>query len=172
MATAQELLVDAFMTRTAIAGCQMSADRRIRDDRPSADPGRLMAVQAIDALPCMNRHLVFMHHRVLQSRMTLGAFSRGAYKIGGWLRLFRRRTRTVHQKADTMSAKAITTARNTDRNDMLWTPGELAVCRDARYSTRKQDSGETLTGSPTGRHQREERGDARLGYSIGFWTSV
>ena len=47
-----------------------------------------MAVEAIDALLGVSGHLVFMHDGVLESRMTLGAFSRGPDKVGGWLGRF------------------------------------------------------------------------------------
>jgi hypothetical protein len=85
MPAAQELLVDAFMAGTAVAGCEADAD----DETVMIDflltGRRLMAVQTIDTLLCVCGHFVFMNDRVLQARMTLGTFARRSDKIGGGL---------------------------------------------------------------------------------------
>ena len=59
---------------------------------------RLMAVKTIDTLPGVGGHLVFMHDRVLEPRVTFGAFSRCADKVGGRLSRFYGRKRSIHKK--------------------------------------------------------------------------
>jgi hypothetical protein len=98
-ADSKEFLIDAFMARTAIAGGQVSADRESMMIDLLLIRGRLMAVKAIDTLPGVSGHLVFMHDRVLESSVTFGAFPGGPDKVGGRLSRFDTRTRSIHKKA-------------------------------------------------------------------------
>ncbi len=99
MATAQEFLIDAFVTGAAVAGRQMRADHEsVMIDFLLAGGG-LMAVQAVDALLRVSRHLVFVHHRILQPRMTLGALSRCTDEIGCRLLGFDARARPIDKKS-------------------------------------------------------------------------
>ena len=99
MAAAKKFLIDAFMAGTAIAGGQMSADRESVMIDLLLTRSRLMAVKAIDALPGVSGHLVFVHDRVLKPRMTFGALSRRPDEVGGRLSRFDGRTRPIHKKA-------------------------------------------------------------------------
>jgi hypothetical protein len=60
---------------------------------------RLMAVQAIHAFLCMGRHFIFVHYRVLEPGMTLGALAGSPHKVRR--RLFRLHswTRTIDQES-------------------------------------------------------------------------
>ena len=57
-----------------------------------------MAVEAVHALASVQAHLVFVDYRILQPRMTLGAFARRAHQLGVRLFGFHRGTRPVDQK--------------------------------------------------------------------------
>ena len=98
MAAAQEFLIDAFMAGTAIAGGEMGADRESMMIDLLLTGGRLMAVKAIDTLPGVSGHLVFMHDRVLEPGMTFSAFSRCSDEVGGRLSRLDGRTRPIHEK--------------------------------------------------------------------------
>jgi hypothetical protein len=99
VSAAKKLLIDALMAGTAIAGGQMSADRESMMIDLLLIRSRLVAVEAIDALPGMSGHLVFVHHRVLKTRMTFSALSRSPDEVGGWLRRLYGRARSIHKKA-------------------------------------------------------------------------
>ena len=79
---AQELLVDAFMAGAAIARGQVSADHKAVVIDLLLARGRLVAVQAVDALFCVGGHFVFVHHGILEARMALRAFARCPDEIG------------------------------------------------------------------------------------------
>ena len=127
VATAQEFLIDAFVAGAAVSSCQMRADHEsVMIDFLLAGGG-LVAVEAIDALLRMSRHFVFVNHRILQPGVALGALSGCPDEIGCRLGGLDTWTRPLTRKADRMSANAITTARNTDRNDMVSTPGGMSL---------------------------------------------
>jgi len=62
VAAPQELLIDALVTRPAVAGCEVGADHKsVMIDLLLART-RLMTVEAVHALLCVGGHLVFMHN--------------------------------------------------------------------------------------------------------------
>jgi hypothetical protein len=89
--------------------------------------GRLVAVQAVHSFPGMCAQFVFMHHRILRSGMTLRALARGAYHFGGRLFALNFRSRSIQEQRCKYQAKAITTARNTDRNDMRFSTARKPI---------------------------------------------
>ena len=70
---AKKFLIDAFMAGAAVTSCQVSAD----DESVVIDfllaRGGLVAIQAIYAFLRMSGHLIFVNHRVLETRMALSA---------------------------------------------------------------------------------------------------
>jgi len=82
MATAQKLLIYAFVARTAVAGGQMRADYEAVVIGLLLTWTRLVTIEAVDTLLRVSGHLVFMYNRILQARMALGTFARGADKVG------------------------------------------------------------------------------------------
>ena len=80
VAAAQKLLIDAFVARAAVAGGQIGADHEAVVVLLLLAIRRLVAVQAVDALPGVDAHLVFVDDGVLQAGVTLGAFARGRTK--------------------------------------------------------------------------------------------
>jgi hypothetical protein len=59
----------------------------------------LVAVEAIDALLRVGRHLVFMDDRVLKPCMALSALSRRPYKVGRRLSRFDLRTLPIDKES-------------------------------------------------------------------------
>ena len=96
--TAKEFLIDAFMAGAAIAGGQMSADRESMMIDLLLIGSRLMAVKAIDTLPSVSGHLVFMHDGVLEPRVTFGTFSRGPDEVCSRLSRLDSGTRPIHKE--------------------------------------------------------------------------
>jgi hypothetical protein len=99
VATAKKFLVDALMTGTAVAGSQMSADRESMMIDLLLIRSRLMAVKAIDTLPSVSGHLVFMYDGVLEPCVTFGTFSRGPDEVCSRLSRLDGRTRPIHKEA-------------------------------------------------------------------------
>jgi hypothetical protein len=60
--------------------------------------GRLMTIEAIDALACMLAHFVLMHDGILRSPVALRAFSACADEIGRWLLRFDLRSCAIDQE--------------------------------------------------------------------------
>src|SRR4051794_20803651 len=112
MAAMNILLVDLFVTAAAVRGRQAHA----RDHKPVmvlfvlARRG-LVALQTIHAFLAVLAHFIFMHHGILEARVTLRTFARSPHETRIGLLSFDSRTRSVKEKrAPRMRAKAITTA--------------------------------------------------------------
>src|SRR5215472_1907892 len=75
VAAVQELLVDGLVTAPAIPRREACHDREAMMVLPLLPSGRLVAVEAGDALPCVPAHLVFVHDRVLLRGVALGALA-------------------------------------------------------------------------------------------------
>ena len=96
---AQELLIDPFVAGTAITGSKVSTDdESVVIDLLLIGTG-LVAVEAIDALLRVGRHLVFMDDRVLKPCMALSALSRRPYKVGRRLSRFDLRTLPIDKES-------------------------------------------------------------------------
>jgi hypothetical protein len=85
MPAAQELLVDAFMAGTAVSRREMRANDKAVVIHLLLVRGRRVAVQAVDALLYVSRHLVFMHHRILKAGMAFRTLARSPHKVRGGL---------------------------------------------------------------------------------------
>jgi len=81
VATAQKLLINAFMAGTAVAGSQAIADDKAVVIYLLLVRPRLVAIQTGHAFFCMGRHFVLMYHRILQASVTLRALTRCADKV-------------------------------------------------------------------------------------------
>jgi hypothetical protein len=96
---AQELLIDAFVAGAAITGSKVSTDdKSVVIDLLLIGTG-LVAVEAINALLRVGRHLVFMDDRVLKPCMALSALSRRPYKVGRRLSRFDLRTLPIDKES-------------------------------------------------------------------------
>ncbi len=82
---AQELLVDRFVAGSAVGGRHAVGDDEAVMVVAFLTAGRLMALQAVDLLACMNAQLVLVDDRVLQVGVAFGAFAGGAHQFGGGL---------------------------------------------------------------------------------------
>jgi hypothetical protein len=94
----QELLVNTLMAAAAISGRQMGGNYESVMVLLFLTTSRLVAVQAIHALPGMQTHFVFVDYRVLGSRVTLGAFPGGSNQFCTGLFTLSLRAGAVHQK--------------------------------------------------------------------------
>jgi hypothetical protein len=99
VAATQKLLIDAFVARAAVSSGEMRADYKSVVINFLLAGSCLMAVETVDALLCVCRHLVFVHHRILKPSMTFSALSRGPDEVGGRLRGFDTRSRPIHKKS-------------------------------------------------------------------------
>src|SRR6185503_2426781 len=79
MAASQKLLVNVFVTTAAVSGSQFRGDDESMMLLLLLPGRRLVTIEAIHAFLSVHAHLVFMHHRILESRMALSALSAGAH---------------------------------------------------------------------------------------------
>jgi hypothetical protein len=98
MSATEEFLIDAFVAGAAVAGGQMSGDRKSVVIYFLLIRTGLVAVKAIYALLRVGAHLVFMHHRVLEARVALRAFTRRTNEVCRWLGRFYSRTLPIDKK--------------------------------------------------------------------------
>lgn len=96
----------------------MRTDDKAAMIHPLFPSRRLMAVEAVDAILRVCRHLVLTNHRILQPRMALRALSRGPYEIGSRLLGLRLLTSAVHKKGGNDERNVMTTAMKTERQDI------------------------------------------------------
>src|SRR4051794_30634718 len=100
MAAMNILLVDLLMAAAAVRGRQAHA----RDHKPVmiffvlARRG-LVTLQTIHAFLGVLAHFIFMHHGILQARMTLRTFARSPHESRIGLLSFDSRTRPINQKS-------------------------------------------------------------------------
>lgn len=98
MTAAQELLVNRFMTGTAVAGSEARCyDEPVMVLALLSRLG-LMAFEAIHALLAVNAHFVFMDDGILGTVMTFGALSCRSYEARVWLICFDLGPATVDQE--------------------------------------------------------------------------
>ena len=106
MPAAQELLVDRLVTAAAVAGGQLRRDDEAVMLLLLLAGGRLMAVEAVDALLGVQAHLVLVDDRILLPLVALGAFAGRAHERRGRLIGFDARPRAVDQeRADDQSER-------------------------------------------------------------------
>ena len=99
MAASKEFLIYAFVAGSAIASGEMGADGETVVLHLLLAGTGLVAVEAIDALLRVRRHLVFMDNRVLKPYVTFGALSRRADKVGSRLGGFDLRTLPIDKES-------------------------------------------------------------------------
>ncbi len=75
---------------------------------------------------CMHGHLVLMHNRILRPRMAFRALTEARTKSAEGCSVSTLGRARLTRKADRISANAMTTAINTDRNDMRINPHQFS----------------------------------------------
>src|SRR5579863_9928505 len=98
VAAAQKLLINAFMTGSAVTCGQVGTDYKAVVIDFLLVRARLVAIQAIHALLRMSRHLVFVDDRVLKPCVALRAFTGCAHEIGCRLLCFNLRARPIDEE--------------------------------------------------------------------------
>jgi len=78
MTTVKELLVNALVTTAAIARREFGRDYESVMIFFFLSRGRLMALQAVHTFTGMSAHFILVNHRILRTRVTLGAFAGSA----------------------------------------------------------------------------------------------
>lgn len=78
MAASQELLINAFVATSAIAGGQLGGNDESVVVFFLLTRCGLVAFQAVHTLAGVSAHFIFMHHGILDSGMALSALARGA----------------------------------------------------------------------------------------------
>jgi hypothetical protein len=116
MPAVQEFLVNAFMAVPAVSGRELGRDHEAVVLLGLLLASRPVAVQAVHLFLRMPAQLVFVDHRILLVVVAFGAFARRLHQGGVGLSGFTARPLAVDQ--ETMSANAMTTETNTDRNDI------------------------------------------------------
>jgi hypothetical protein len=106
MTAVQKLLVNLFMAAAAIARRQSHTRNHKSVMIFLVLPRRrLVALQAVHALLRVFAHLVFMHHRILQPRVALGALPRSPDELCAGLFGFHPRSGTIDKKCSKNKGK-------------------------------------------------------------------
>ncbi len=146
-----------LVARAAVAGGQMRADNESVVIDLLLAGGGLVAVKAVHALFGVRGHLVFVDNRVLEPRMTLGAFARRPHKVGGWLRGFDARPRSIDKKSSQNERKRDDDSDEHGTKRHAVPPGNLPSARAHDISPESRTL-ETVTGAPRNPHQRANTG--------------